>query len=171
MENLKLLYTGKTKNVYELPNGNCLLLFKDDCTGKDGVFDPGENSVGLTIEGVGDVNLRMSIYYFEKINAAGIKTHYVAADLAKEEFAKLAFHYAPAGTIIEPLDDDWYETRVLLVRNLLTEKLLKDQRAKHYLDILARRDKEHWVDTSKQKEVKVESKSQDINIVIRDWNE
>lgn len=89
----------------------------------------------------------------------------------KEEFAKLAFHYAPVGTIIEPLDDDWYETRVLLVRNLLTEKLLKDQRAKHYLDILARRDKEHWVDTSKQKEVKVESKSQDINIVIRDWNE
>ena len=82
MENLKLLYTGKTKNVYALPNGNCLLLFKDDCTGKDGVFDPGENSVGLTIEGVGDVNLRMSIYYFEKINAAGIKTHYVSADLA-----------------------------------------------------------------------------------------
>ena len=82
MENLELLYTGKTKNVYKLPNGNCLLLFKDDCTGKDGVFDPGENSVGLTIEGVGDVNLRMSIYYFEKINAAGIRTHYVSADLA-----------------------------------------------------------------------------------------
>ena len=81
MENLKLLYTGKTKNVYELPNGNCLLKFKDDCTGKDGVFDPGENSVGLTIEGVGDVNLRMSIYFFEKINAAGILTHYVSADL------------------------------------------------------------------------------------------
>ena len=77
----KLIYTGKTKNVYELENSNCLLLFKDDCTGKDGVFDPGENSVGLTIEGVGDVNLRMSIYYFEKINAAGIKTHYVNANL------------------------------------------------------------------------------------------
>ena len=82
MKNLNLLYTGKTKNVYALPNGNCLLLFKDDCTGKDGVFDPGENSVGLTIEGVGDVNLRMSIYFFEKINAAGINTHYVSADLA-----------------------------------------------------------------------------------------
>ncbi len=77
----KLLYTGKTKNVYELENGNCLLLFKDDCTGKDGVFDPGENQVGITIDGVGDVNLRMSIYFFEKINAAGIKTHYVNADL------------------------------------------------------------------------------------------
>lgn len=80
MEN-KLVYTGKTKNVYALENGNYLLKFKDDCTGKDGKFDPGENSIGLTIEGVGDVNLRMSIYFFEKINAAGIKTHYVSADL------------------------------------------------------------------------------------------
>ena len=78
---MKLVYTGKTKNVYALDNGNYQLKFKDDCTGKDGVFDPGENSVGLTIEGVGDVNLRMSIYFFEKVNAAGIKTHYVSANL------------------------------------------------------------------------------------------
>jgi len=81
MKDLKMLYSGKTKDVYALPNGNCLLKFKDDCTGKDGVFDPGENAVGLTIEGVGDVNLRMSIYFFEKINAAGIRTYYVSADL------------------------------------------------------------------------------------------
>ena len=80
MEN-KLVYSGKTKDVFSLENGNYLLKFKDDCTGKDGKFDPGENSVGLTIEGVGDVNLRMSIYFFEKINAAGIYTHYVSADL------------------------------------------------------------------------------------------
>lgn len=79
---MELVYTGKTKNVYALENGNYLLKFKDDCTGKDGVFDPGENAVGLTIDGVGDVNLRMSIYFFEKINAAGIKTHFVSADLS-----------------------------------------------------------------------------------------
>ena len=78
---MELIYTGKTKNVYALENGNYLLKFKDDCTGKDGVFDPGENSIGLTIDGVGDVNLRMSIYFFEKINAAGIRTHFVSADL------------------------------------------------------------------------------------------
>ena len=80
MEN-KLVYSGKTKDVFALENGNYLLKFKDDCTGKDGVFDPGENTVGLTIYGVGDVNLRMSIYFFEKVNAAGIKTHFVSADL------------------------------------------------------------------------------------------
>ena len=79
---MKLVYTGKTKDVFALDNGNYLLKFTDDCTGKDGVFDPGENSVGLTIDGVGDVNLRLSIYFFEKVNAAGILTHYVSADLA-----------------------------------------------------------------------------------------
>ena len=31
----KLVYTGKTKDVYALENGNCLLKFKDDCTGKE----------------------------------------------------------------------------------------------------------------------------------------
>ena len=78
---MEKIYVGKTKDVYKLENGNVMLKFKDDCTGKDGVFDPGENSVGLTIEGVGDVNLRMSIYFFDKINAAGIRTHYVSANL------------------------------------------------------------------------------------------
>ena len=57
---MKLVYTGKTKDVFALENGNYLLKFKDDCTGKDGVFDPCENSVGLTIECVGNVNLRMT---------------------------------------------------------------------------------------------------------------
>ena len=78
---MKKIYEGKTKDVFSLENGNVMLKFKDDCTGKDGVFDPGENSVGLTIDGVGDVNLRMSIYFFEKVNAAGIRTHYVNANL------------------------------------------------------------------------------------------
>ena len=78
---MKKLYEGKTKDVYELENGNVLLKFKDDCTGKDGVFDPGENMVGLTIEGIGKANLQTSVYYFEKMNKAGIKTHYVSADV------------------------------------------------------------------------------------------
>ena len=38
---MKLKYRGKTKDVYELEDGNYLLKFKDDVTGKDGVFDPG----------------------------------------------------------------------------------------------------------------------------------
>ena len=78
---MEKLYTGKTKDVYKLENGNVLLKFKDDCTGKDGVFDPGENTVGLTIEGIGKENLKTSIYYFELLKKAGIKTHYVSANV------------------------------------------------------------------------------------------
>ena len=78
---MQKIYTGKTKDVYQLENGNVLLKFKDDCTGKDGVFDPGENTVGLTIEGIGKENLKTSIYYFELLRQAGIKTHYVSANI------------------------------------------------------------------------------------------
>lgn len=78
---MEKIYQGKTKDVYKLENGNVLLKFKDDCTGKDGVFDPGENSVGLTIEGIGKANLETSIKFFEILKEAGIKTHYVSADI------------------------------------------------------------------------------------------
>ncbi len=78
---MKKLYQGKTKDVFELENGNVLLKFKDDCTGKGGVFGPGENTVGLTIEGIGKANLQTSVYYFEKLKEAGIKTHYVSANI------------------------------------------------------------------------------------------
>ena len=82
-EKMEKVYQGKTKNVYKLENGNFLLEFKDDCTGKDGVFDPGENAVGLTIEGIGKANLKMSEYFFEVLNNEGVKTHYISADLDK----------------------------------------------------------------------------------------
>ncbi|MBQ9899761.1 MAG: hypothetical protein IJM36_01390 [Acholeplasmatales bacterium] len=78
---MKKIYEGKTKNVFQLENGNVLLEFKDDCTGKDGVFDPGENSVGLKIAGIGKANLETSIHFFEILKKAGVKTHYVSADV------------------------------------------------------------------------------------------
>ena len=78
---MKKIYEGKTKDVYSLDNGNVMLKFKDDCTGKDGVFDPGENTVGLTIEGIGKENLKTSVYYFGLCKDAGIKTHFVDANI------------------------------------------------------------------------------------------
>ncbi|MEG1066859.1 MAG: phosphoribosylaminoimidazolesuccinocarboxamide synthase, partial [Erysipelotrichaceae bacterium] len=78
---MKKTYEGKTKDVYALDNGNVLLKFKDDCTGKDGVFDPGENTVGLSIEGIGKANLETSIHFFELLKEQGVKTHYVSANV------------------------------------------------------------------------------------------
>jgi len=78
---MKLLYTGKTKNVFQLDDGNYLLKLKDDATGKDGVFDPGENSVGLTIEGLGRESLRMSTFFFNLLKENGVETHFVDSNL------------------------------------------------------------------------------------------
>ncbi|MEG0291572.1 MAG: phosphoribosylaminoimidazolesuccinocarboxamide synthase [Anaerovoracaceae bacterium] len=78
---MNLVYTGKTKNVYELEDGNYQLQFKDDVTGTDGVFDPGANTVGLAIDGMGRICVKLTDFFFEKVAAAGIPTHYVSADV------------------------------------------------------------------------------------------
>ena len=82
---MKLIYRGKTKDVYENSDGSYTLKLKDDATGKDGVFDPGENAVGLSIEGLGRESLRLSSYFFEKLAAAGIPTHYLGSDIPNAE--------------------------------------------------------------------------------------
>lgn len=78
---MELKYQGKTKDVYQLEDGNYLLSFKDDVTGVDGVFDPGANSVGLTIEGAGRAGLRLTKYFFEILKEKGIPTHYIDANI------------------------------------------------------------------------------------------
>lgn len=78
---MNIIYKGKTKDVYQLENGNYVLKFKDDVTGTDGVFDPGANTVGLTIEGVGKAGLKLTKFFFEKLNSMDIPTHYVETDI------------------------------------------------------------------------------------------
>src|SRR5690554_1495611 len=78
---MKLIYKGKTKDVYSLDENEVLLKFKDDVTGTDGVFDPGANTVGLTIEGAGKSGLKMTKQFFELLEADNIATHYVSADI------------------------------------------------------------------------------------------
>ncbi len=78
---MELIYTGKTKNVYALEDGNYLLKFKDDVTGENGVFDPGANTVGLTLEGAGRAGLSLTKHFFEILKEKGIPTHYIDANV------------------------------------------------------------------------------------------
>ena len=87
---MELIKTGKTKNVYKLENGNVFLKFKDDVTGVDGVFDPGANQVGLTIEGMGNCGLRMTTYFFELLKKNGIDTHYIKSDFENNSMEVLS---------------------------------------------------------------------------------
>lgn len=82
---MTLKAVGKTKDVYELEDGNYLLKFKDDVTGVNGKFDPGANAVGLTIEGMGLAGLKLSTFFFEMLQQQGIPTHYISSALDQAE--------------------------------------------------------------------------------------
>jgi len=82
---MNLIYKGKTKDVFDNGDGNYLLQFKDDVTGTDGKFDPGANTVGLTIEGVSKSCVRLTEFFYKKIEEAGIPTHFISADVEKAQ--------------------------------------------------------------------------------------
>ena len=84
----------------------------------------------------------------------------------KEEFSKLVFHLMPSGTIVDDIPDEFYEGKILLLRNMLTKMLMEEpnhKMADRYLNILERRDKNHW--GKDQKQLKVEQK-EDKNLSI-----
>ncbi|GEN57932.1 phosphoribosylaminoimidazolesuccinocarboxamide synthase [Halolactibacillus alkaliphilus] len=81
---MKLTYQGKTKDVYQREDGNYVLKFKDDVTGVDGVFDPGANTVGLSIEGAGKAGLKLTTYFFEQLNKQGIPTHFIDSHIDEQ---------------------------------------------------------------------------------------
>jgi phosphoribosylaminoimidazole-succinocarboxamide synthase len=80
---LQLLYSGKTKDVYELSNGNVLLQFTDNTTmNEQGNEDPGGNLKGEAVIGSGQACVRMTQHFFNLFEKAGIPTHLIAVDIA-----------------------------------------------------------------------------------------
>lgn len=78
----------------------------------------------------------------------------------KAEFTKLVFHLAPVGIIVDTISDDFYEGKILLLRNMLTKMLMEEPNHKladRFLNILERRDRNHWGKDKKVTEIKAES--------------
>ena len=68
------------------------------------------------------------------------------------DWARVAFHWAPAGTIIDKVPVKYWEEKVLLLRQLLTKKQVldpDDRLARRYLSILERRDADRWAQKTK----------------------
>ena len=79
---MKELYNGKTKRVLlDEETGVVNLFFKDSATGENGVFDPGSNSVGGSVEGKGKIGLEVSKYFFELLEKIRIPTQYIDSDI------------------------------------------------------------------------------------------
>ncbi len=162
---MKTLYTGKTKNVMLDEENNIVhLLFKDSMTGENGVFDPGSNTVGGSVEGKGKVGLTISKYFFELMEKNGIPTHYISADIDKGlmqvrnlTVPKLEFvlRYFTAGSMCRrftleegipfnppyaevTLKDDIQGDPLISERICLMKGLLKEGQYDEALDIVAR---------------------------------
>ena len=82
MQKGKLLYEGKAKKVYATDDERYYIVdYKDDATAFNGLKKG-------TIVGKGIVNNRMSNYLFQKLEEAGIKTHFVRELSDRETLVK-----------------------------------------------------------------------------------
>lgn len=80
-----LVYSGKSKNVYNITNGpykgKYLLFFKNEATGyienEKVVFDPGYDTVVGEIPGKGAIACRFATYFFKLLKEKGIPSHYI----------------------------------------------------------------------------------------------
>lgn len=133
---MELIYTGKTKDVYKLESGNYLLKFKDDMTGKDGVFDPGANEVGLSIEGMGKTNLLVTDMFFEKLSQHKIPTHKVESNL--KESTMTVKNCTPFGKGIEVIYRNFAVGSFIRRYGLYAEEMMP---LKDYVEITLKDDK------------------------------
>lgn len=74
---MERLYRGKTKDIFLVAKDRLLLYFKDSVTGTGDRLDPGGNEVVGRVAGKGSASLRLSVYFFELLEQAGIPTHYL----------------------------------------------------------------------------------------------
>jgi phosphoribosylaminoimidazole-succinocarboxamide synthase len=92
MNEEKLLYRGKSKDVYEIADGphagKYRLVFTDRATGymENGkpVFDPGRDVVVGEIPGKGAIACRFATHFFKLLQARGIPSHFIASPAANE---------------------------------------------------------------------------------------
>lgn len=79
---LNRIYTGKTKDVYQLQNGNLLLQFTNKTTMNDlGEEDPGGNKIGKEVAGSARACILMTQHFFRLFAEAGIPTHLIGVDV------------------------------------------------------------------------------------------
>ncbi len=78
---MALEYKGKTKDVYSIDDDKVRLIFKDDMTGKDGKFDPGENQADIVVEGAGASSLALTTHFFQLLDEKNIPSHYISSNL------------------------------------------------------------------------------------------
>ena len=81
------------------------------------------------------------------------------------DWARVAFHWAPAGVIVDKIPLNYYEDKVLLLRQLLTKELVlnpDNKLAQRYLQVLERRDSDRWAQKNKGMHIKASATNDDV---------
>ncbi len=69
MKDAKYIRSGKAKDIYRRPDGNIVFVFTDRVTAFDG-------KKKASFENKGELCCKLSCFWFEKLQAEGIKTHF-----------------------------------------------------------------------------------------------
>lgn len=69
MNEAKFIGSGKAKDIYQRPNGDIVFVFTDRVTAFDGIKK-------AEYEDKGAICCQLACFWFEKLKAAGVKTHY-----------------------------------------------------------------------------------------------
>lgn len=78
----QLIYSGKAKDIYATEDENVIMsVYKDQATMLNGARKE-------TINGKGVLNNQISSFIFEKLNAAGVKTHFIKQVSDREQLNK-----------------------------------------------------------------------------------
>ncbi|AUW95689.1 phosphoribosylaminoimidazolesuccinocarboxamide synthase [Streptococcus pluranimalium] len=78
----QLIYSGKAKDIYATEDENVIMsVYKDQATMLNGARKE-------TIDGKGVLNNQISSFIFEKLNAAGVKTHFIKQVSDREQLNK-----------------------------------------------------------------------------------
>lgn len=94
------------------------------------------------------------------------------------DWSRVAFHWAPPGTIVDKIPLKYYEDKVLLLRQKLTKELLlnpDNRMAQRYLTVLERRDADRWAQKTKGMSIKAsastngEAKNEQSKKVVFDF--
>ena len=70
LSDLKFMYEGKAKKLYEYDEGKTLIYYKDDVTANNGEMKD-------NMKGKGIINKKFSMYFFKMLEEKGIRTHLV----------------------------------------------------------------------------------------------
>lgn len=70
LSDLKFVYEGKAKKLYEYDEDKTLIYYKDDVTANNGEMKD-------NMKGKGIINKKFSVYFFKMLEKNGIETHFV----------------------------------------------------------------------------------------------